>query len=129
MVARYTAKTTPCPRNGSRLNAYPAVALVHGVGPALVLACLGLVLALVRRNRADLALASFVLVYFADLLTLNAHFDRYTLPLVPALGVLAGRLRSLTPVTLLLLIVPLTWSIREARALIDRSALLRASIG
>jgi len=91
--------------------------LWHGVGPALVLACLGLVLALVRRNRADLALASFVLVYFADLLTLNAHFDRYTLPLVPALGVLAGRLRSLTPVTLLLLIVPLTWSIREARTL------------
>jgi len=35
------------------------------------------------------------------------------LPLVPALGALAGRLRALAPVTLLLLIVPLTWSIRD----------------
>ena len=56
--------------------------------------------ALRRRTRTDLILASFVLVYFADLLTIRAHFDRYMLPLVPALGALAGRLRSLAPVTL-----------------------------
>ena len=34
-------------------------------------------------------LLSFVVVYFADLLTLRAHFDRYLLPLIPVLGVLA----------------------------------------
>jgi hypothetical protein len=36
---------------------------------------------------------------------------------VPALGALAGRMRSLAPVTLLLLIVPLTWSIRDTKEL------------
>ncbi len=86
--------------------------LWQALGPVLALALAGLLLALVRRTRADLVLASFCLVYYADLLTLGAHFDRYVLPLVPALGVLAGRLRSLAPVTLLLLVVPLTWSIR-----------------
>ena len=35
------------------------------------------------------------------------------LPLVPALGALAGRMRALAPVTLLLLVVPLTWTIRD----------------
>ena len=69
------------------------------------------------RTRADLILSSFVIVYFADLLTLSAHFDRYVLPLVPALGALAGRMRSLAPVTLLLLVVPLTWSIRDTKQL------------
>ena len=72
---------------------------------------------MIRRSRVDLILASFVLVYFADLLTLSAHFDRYVLPLVPALGALAGRMRSLAPVTLLLLIIPLTWSIRDTKEL------------
>jgi hypothetical protein len=71
----------------------------------------------VRRTRTDLVLASFVLVYFADLLTLRAHFDRYTLPLVPPLAALAGRFRSLAPVTLLLLVVPLTWTVREDKRL------------
>jgi 4-amino-4-deoxy-L-arabinose transferase-like glycosyltransferase len=91
--------------------------LWEGLGPALVVCGIGLVFALVRRARADLVLASFVIVYFADLLTLSAHFDRYVLPLVPALGALAGRMRSLAPVTLLLLIVPLTWSIRDTKEL------------
>jgi 4-amino-4-deoxy-L-arabinose transferase-like glycosyltransferase len=91
--------------------------LWEALGPALVVCGVGLVFALVRRTRSDLVLASFVVVYFADLLTLNAHFDRYVLPLVPALGALAGRMRSLAPVTLLLLIVPLTWSIRDTKAL------------
>jgi dolichyl-phosphate-mannose-protein mannosyltransferase len=87
--------------------------LWDGLGPALLVAGLGLALALARRRRPDLILSSFVVVYFADLLTLRAHFDRYTLPLVPALGALAGRLRGLAPVTLLLLAVPLTWTIRD----------------
>jgi hypothetical protein len=91
--------------------------LWEGLGPALVLCGAGLVIALARRTRTDLILASFVVVYFADLLTLSAHFDRYVLPLVPALGALAGRMRSLAPVTLLLLVVPLTWSIRDTKEL------------
>lgn len=91
--------------------------LWEGLGPALIVCGVGLVVALVRRTRADLVLSSFVVVYFADLLTLSAHFDRYVLPLVPALGALAGRLRSLAPVTLLLLVVPLTWSVRDTKEL------------
>jgi 4-amino-4-deoxy-L-arabinose transferase-like glycosyltransferase len=91
--------------------------LWHGAGPAVLVAVLGLALALWRRSRADLVLASFVLVYFLDLLTLRAHFDRYVLPLVPPLGALAGRVRYLTPVTLLLLVIPLAWSIRDDRKL------------
>jgi len=91
--------------------------LWHGVGPALIICGVGLVVALARRSRTDLILASFVLVYFLDLCTIGAHFDRYVLPLLPPLGALAGRLRGLAPVTLLLLVVPLTWSIRDAREL------------
>ncbi len=91
--------------------------LWEGLGPALVVCGVGLVIALVRRTRSDLILSSFVIVYFADLMTLSAHFDRYVLPLVPALGALAGRMRSLAPVTLLLLVVPLTWSIRDTKEL------------
>jgi len=94
-----------------------AARLWDGLGPALLIAAAGLVVALIRRTRADLVLGSFVLVYFADLMTLDAHFDRYLLPLVPALGALAGRLRSLAPVTLLLLVVPFTWDVRDARDL------------
>jgi 4-amino-4-deoxy-L-arabinose transferase-like glycosyltransferase len=91
--------------------------LWEGLGPALIVCGIGLVAALARRTRADLILVSFVVVYFADLMTLSSHFDRYVLPLVPALGALAGRMRSLAPVTLLLLVVPLTWSIRDTKEL------------
>ena len=91
--------------------------LWDGLGPALIVCGAGLVVALWRRRRADLILLAFVVVYFADLLTLRAHFDRYVLPLVPPLGVLAGRFRSLAPVALLLLVVPLTWSIRDTKRL------------
>ncbi len=91
--------------------------LWEGLGPMLLVCGLGLVLALTHRRRTDLILASFVLVYFLDLCTLGAHYDRYVLPLVPPLAVLAGRVRSLTPVTLLLLVVPLTWTIRDDRRL------------
>jgi len=83
----------------------------------LIVCVIGLVVALVQRRRADLILGSFVVVYFLDLCTLGAHFDRYILPLLPALGALAGRMRGLAPVTLLLLVVPLTWSVRDARTL------------
>ena len=65
--------------------------LWHGLRPALIVAAVGLVIALLRRTRTDLVLATFVVVYFADLITLRAHFDRYTLPLVPPLAALAGR--------------------------------------
>ncbi|MDX6507063.1 MAG: hypothetical protein QOG06_1707, partial [Gaiellaceae bacterium] len=91
--------------------------LWEGLGPALLVCVLGLVVALVQRRRADLILGSFVVVYFLDLCTLGAHFDRYVLPLVPALAALAGRMRALAPVTLLLLVVPLTWTIRADRKL------------
>jgi 4-amino-4-deoxy-L-arabinose transferase-like glycosyltransferase len=91
--------------------------LWEGLGPAVLVGVAALVLALVRRRQADLVLASFGLAYFATLLPLDAHFDRYVLPLVPVLGALAGGLRALAPVTLLLLVVPLTWSIRDTRDL------------
>jgi hypothetical protein len=91
--------------------------LWEGLGPVLILAAAGLVVALVRRTRTDLVLASFVLVYFLDLFTIRAHFDRYTLPLVPVLAAFASRFRALTPVALLLLVVPLTWSIRDTKEL------------
>jgi len=87
------------------------------LGPALLVGVLGLVVAFVRRTRVDLILAVFIVVYFVDLMTLDAHFDRYVLPLLPPLGALAGRFRSLAPVTLLLLVVPLTWSIRDTKEL------------
>ncbi len=88
--------------------------LWHGLGPALLVCVLGLAVALAARRRTDLILVSFAAIYFLDLCTLGAHFDRYVLPLLPPLGALAGRLRGLAPVTLLLLVVPLTWSIRDA---------------
>jgi 4-amino-4-deoxy-L-arabinose transferase-like glycosyltransferase len=85
-----------------------------GLGPVFVIAVAGLIVALVRRStRADIVLGVFVLAYFLSLLPLHSHFPRYVLPLVPPLGALAGRFRALAPVTLLLLVVPLTWSIRD----------------
>lgn len=91
--------------------------LWHALGPALIVAALGLVVALIRRSRADLVLVTFAVVYFVDLMTIRAHFDRYVLPLVPPLAALAGRFRALAPVTLLLLVVPLTWTIRDDKRL------------
>ena len=91
--------------------------LWSGLGPVLVIAVAGLAVALWRRRRADLVLASFTLAYALTLLPLHAHFGRYVLPLVPPLGALAGRLRALVPLTLALLVVPLVWSIRDDRTL------------
>jgi 4-amino-4-deoxy-L-arabinose transferase-like glycosyltransferase len=92
--------------------------LWEGIGPVLVIALGGLVVALARRSLADRVLAAFVVAYFLTLLPLDAHFDRYVLPLVPPLGALAGRFRALAAVTLLLLVIPLVWSIRETRPLV-----------
>jgi hypothetical protein len=91
--------------------------LWEGLGPALIVAGAGFVVALVRRTRTDLVFVSFIVVYFIDLLTYRAHFDRYTLVLVPPLATLASRFRALAPVTMLLLVVPLTWSIRDTKEL------------
>ena len=99
--------------------------LWDALGPFLLVAAAGLVLALAglaaRRDkelrRADLVLVSFALVWFAQLLPLNAHHDRYVLPLVPVLGALAGRLPRLAPAALALLVVPLIWSVGEVREL------------
>jgi hypothetical protein len=87
--------------------------LWEALGPFLLVAAIGLGVALVRRSRTDLVLALFTLVYFADLLTLDAYFDRYVLPLVPPLAVLAGRVRPLAPVALALLAFPLVWSLQD----------------
>src|SRR5207237_9028540 len=88
--------------------------LWHTLGPVLVVALAALVVALVRReSRADVVLPSFVLAYYASLLPLHSHFPRYLLPLVPALGALAGRFRALAPVTVLLLVIPFAWSVRD----------------
>jgi 4-amino-4-deoxy-L-arabinose transferase-like glycosyltransferase len=92
--------------------------LWESVGPVLVIALGGLAIALARRTLADRVLAAFVVAYFLTLMPLDAHFDRYVLPLVPPLGALAGRFRALAPVSLLLLAIPLVWSIRETRPLV-----------
>ncbi|HWG56346.1 MAG TPA: glycosyltransferase 87 family protein [Gaiellaceae bacterium] len=89
-------------------------ALVGVAGAALGLAALVLKQHKVSSRRADLALVAFGLVWFGHLLTLDAHFDRYVLPLVPVLGALAGRVRPLVPLSLALLLVPLAWSARDA---------------
>jgi hypothetical protein len=108
--------------------------LWESLGPFLLVAAAGLALALAalvsRRHgvssRADLVLAAFALVYFAQLLTLDAHFDRYVLPLVPVLGALGGRARPLVPVALVALAMPLWWSAAEARELTKRDTRLEA---
>jgi 4-amino-4-deoxy-L-arabinose transferase-like glycosyltransferase len=88
-----------------------------GYGPFLAFALAGLAIALWRRRRADLVLASFALAYFVFVSLLHSHFDRYTLPLVPVLGVLAAAATPLVPIALVSLAVPLAWSIGHARTL------------
>jgi 4-amino-4-deoxy-L-arabinose transferase-like glycosyltransferase len=88
--------------------------LWDAIGPVLLIALAGLVAALMRRKRPeDVVLASFFIAYFVSLLPLHSHFDRYVLPLVPVCGALAGRLRGIAAVTLLLLVVPFAWSARN----------------
>jgi hypothetical protein len=80
-----------------------------------------------RRARADLVVLSFVLVYVLSLLPIQAHFDRYVLPLVPVLAVLAGRSRLLVPLAVLACAVPLWWSIDDAASLTGRDHRLDAA--
>ena len=108
----------------ARFRARPADAVcatstASGGRSALLLALglAGLVVALWRRRRADLVLASFAIAYWLTLMPQRAHFDRYVLPLVPVLGVLAARVRFVAPLALALLVVPLVWSIGDARTL------------
>ena len=91
--------------------------LWQGIGPVLVLGLVGLAIALWRRRRADLVLASFAIAYWLTLMPQRAHFDRYVLPLLPVLGVLAARIPWSAPLALTLLVVPLVWSVGDARRL------------
>ena len=100
--------------------------LWHAVGPLLILAAVGVVAALVRRGRTDLVLLSIVGVYWLTLMPQAAHFDRYVLPLVPALAVLAGSTRVVVPLALVALALPLWWSIGDARELTNTDTRLRA---
>jgi 4-amino-4-deoxy-L-arabinose transferase-like glycosyltransferase len=101
--------------------------LWEALGPFLLVAAVGLVAALVRRSRADLVLASFVLAYALYLMPLEAHFDRYVLPLIPVLGVFGGLIRPLRPLAALLLVVPLVWAIGDARELTRTDTRARAA--
>jgi 4-amino-4-deoxy-L-arabinose transferase-like glycosyltransferase len=92
--------------------------LWESLGPVLLVALAGLVLAVMYRTLADRVLVAWVAVYFATLMPLDAHFDRYVLPLIPALGALAGRMRALAPVSLVLLLIPLAWSVRDTKPLL-----------
>lgn len=96
------------------------------LGPFLALALVCAGLALARRRRSDLVLLSFVGAYWLYLMPQQAHFDRYTLPLVPVLAVLAGSFRPAVPVALALLTVPLAWTIGDARELSRTDTRLRA---
>ena len=100
--------------------------LWDGVGPLLLVALIGLAAALLRRSRADLVLLSFAAAYWLTLMPQQAHFDRYVLPLVPVLGVLVGSVRWAVPLALVVLIVPLAWSVSDARELTRTDTRLRA---
>ena len=90
------------------------------VGPLALVALVGVVLAVRRRERRDLVLLSFAAVYCVSLLPIEAHFDRYVLPLVPVACVLAGMRRPLAVVALVACVVPLWWSIDDTAALTGR---------
>jgi hypothetical protein len=96
------------------------------LGPFLVVAAIGLVAALVRRTRTDLVLLSFAVAYWVTLMPQEAHFDRYVLPLIPVLAVLAGSVRVAVPFALAALVVPLAWSVSDARELTRVDTRVRA---
>jgi hypothetical protein len=97
------------------------------LGPVVLVAAAGIVIAAVRRERADLILLSFGAAYAVSLLASHAHFDRYVLPLVPVLAVLAGRGRALAVAALAAAVVPLWWSVGDARSLEGRDPRLDAA--
>ena len=100
--------------------------LWEALGPLLIVALVGLAAALRRRRRVDVVLLSFVGVYWLTLMVQHAHFDRYVLPLVPVLGVLAGSMRKAVPIALVALVVPLAWSVGDARELTRTDTRIRA---
>src|SRR5205823_13853535 len=67
-----------------------------GMGPASgIVAILGLLLAIwlaFRRRAAEILLLSGLIPYFLTIVTLEAKWPRYLLPLVPYLCILAGAL-------------------------------------
>ena len=87
------------------------------VGPVVLVALVGVVIAVRRRERRDLVLLSFAAVYCLSLLPIEAHFDRYLLPLVPLVCVLAGATRPLAAVALVFCVVPLWWSLADTTTL------------
>ena len=100
--------------------------LWEAIGPLLLVAAAGVVAGLVRRTRTDLVLLSFAAVYWLTLMPQQAHFDRYVLPLVPVLAVLAGSIRAVVPVALVALALPLAWTVADARELTRADTRLRA---
>ena len=56
----------------------------------------------------------------------QAHFERYILPLVPVLAVLAGSVRAAVPFALVALVLPLAWSVSDARELTRTDTRVRA---
>jgi 4-amino-4-deoxy-L-arabinose transferase-like glycosyltransferase len=101
--------------------------LWDAVGPLLLVAVVGIVAATLRRTRTDLVLLSFAAAYWLTLMPQQAHFGRYVLPLVPVLAVLAGSVRRAVPLALVALVVPLVWSISDARQLMRTDTRLRAA--
>jgi hypothetical protein len=73
-------------------------------------------------------LGSFVLAVLLYLVTIRSHLDQAPLLLVPALAALAARVRYLAAVTLILLVVPLTWTIRADAKLTHASTVAAAWI-
>jgi hypothetical protein len=108
----------------------------------LLLVFAGIAWALWRRTVLDLMLAPYVIVYFVYISTWNALADRYLLPLLPAMALLAARpcaealaqrggmRRVLVPVAAALLVValyvPLSDSIDYGRGLSGPDVRLRA---
>jgi 4-amino-4-deoxy-L-arabinose transferase-like glycosyltransferase len=97
------------------------------LGPMVLVAAAGIVIAVLRRERADLILLSFGVAYAVSLLASHAHFDRYVLPLVPVLAVLAGRGRTLAIAAIVAAVVPLWWSVADAGSLTGRDPRLDAA--
>lgn len=104
-----------------------AARLWETAGPLGLVAVAGVVIALRRHGRADLVLLSFAAAYGLSLLTIEAHFDRYVLPLVPVLAVLAGTRRVLAAAAVVSSFVPLWWSIADTEALTGRDHRLDAA--
>jgi 4-amino-4-deoxy-L-arabinose transferase-like glycosyltransferase len=100
--------------------------LWEAVGLFLLVSAVGVVAALVRRSRTDLILLSFVGVYWLSLMPQQAHFDRYVLPLVPVVAVLAGSVKAVFPIALVSLALPLAWSVADARQLSQTDTRVRA---